>query len=166
MLHMTRINPPHDRYPIASAAEIQTAREANTLTWLPRSYGGPRNKNTGFVSGPLVSSNPQVADKFPDVALAFAMAAEAAASSSEAEAPTRPPMPPQYESNPKTEGRAESPALPPAAPITPLNSVVSSTDPIHVLVVDDDGVTRVLSSKCVARLYPDCPRGLLTVAAP
>ncbi|KAJ7364444.1 hypothetical protein DFH08DRAFT_1016826, partial [Mycena albidolilacea] len=140
-------------YPIASAAEIQAAREANTLTWLPRSYGGPRNKNTGFVSGPLVSSNPQVADKFPDVALAFAIAAEAAASSSsEVEAPTRPPMPPQYESNPKMEGRAESPALPPAAPITPLNSVVSSTDPIHALVVDDDGVTRVLSSKLLTKL--------------
>jgi len=140
-------------YPIASVAEIQAARDANTLTSLPRPYQ-PRNKNSVYISGPLITSTPHVADKFPDVTLAFAAAADAAAEAAAAppEAPARPSMPPQYESNPNAPTRSESPALPPAAPMTPLGSVVSSSDPLLVLVVDDDAVTRVLSSKLLTKL--------------
>jgi CheY-like chemotaxis protein len=140
-------------YPIASVAEIQAARDANTLTWQPRP-SGHRHQDTGFISGPLVTSTPQVSDKFPNGNL-FAAAAEAeAAPPPETPIPVRPPMPPQYESNPESQSqpRSESPALPPAAPMTPLNSVVSSSDPLLVLVVDDDAVTRVLSSKLLTKL--------------
>ncbi|KAF7374514.1 Histidine kinase domain-containing protein [Mycena sanguinolenta] len=141
-------------YPIASAAEVQAARESNTLTSLPYEH---RHKHSGYISGPLVTASPQVADKFPDATLAYAVAAEAPAAQPEApppETPPRPSMPPQYESNPKatTVPRSESPSLPPATPPTPLNAVVSSTDPLLVLVVDDDAVTRVLSSKLLTKL--------------
>ncbi|KAJ6561985.1 hypothetical protein B0H19DRAFT_1143223 [Mycena capillaripes] len=134
-------------YPIASASEIQTARDANTLTWLPRSYGH-RHKDSGFITGPLVPTTPQRTDNFKF------MSETPASASAPAEPPAapipRPAMPPQYESNP--EVRTESPPLPPAAPMTPLNSVVSSSDPLLVLVVDDDSVTRVLSSKLLTKL--------------
>ncbi|KAF8176577.1 hypothetical protein K438DRAFT_1607252 [Mycena galopus ATCC 62051] len=121
-------------YPIASAAEIQAAREANTLTSLPYEH---RHKTSGYISGPL---------------LAFAVAAEAA--SALPEAPARPVMPPQYESNPNKvqRTRSESPQLPPATSLTPLNAVEPPSDPLLVLVVDDDAVTRVLSSKLLTKL--------------
>ncbi|KAF8141078.1 hypothetical protein K438DRAFT_1922614 [Mycena galopus ATCC 62051] len=136
-------------YPIASAAEIQTAREANTLTSLPYEH---RHKTSGYISGPLVTATPQVADKFPDVDLAFAVAAEAA--SALPGAPARPVMPPQYESNPDKvqRTRSESLQLPPATSLTPLNAVEPPSDPLLVLVVDDDAVTRVLSSKLLTKL--------------
>ncbi|KAJ7679109.1 hypothetical protein DFH06DRAFT_505302 [Mycena polygramma] len=114
-------------YPIASAAEIQASREANTLTSFPSSYGGHRNKDSGFISGPLITSTPHLTP-------AFAAAVPR-------------PAPPQYESTPETV-RAESP-MPPA---TPLGAVVSSGDPLLALVVDDDAVTRVLSSKLLTKL--------------
>ncbi|KAJ7238585.1 hypothetical protein B0H12DRAFT_1056947 [Mycena haematopus] len=126
-------------YPIASAADVQAARESNTLTSLPYEH---RNKYSGYISGPLVTATPDVVVKSQDGALAFAVATEAAAR--QPEAPARPPMPPQYESNPKATTTATTP--------TPLNSVVSSSDPLRVLVVDDDAVTRVLSSKLLTKL--------------
>ncbi|KAJ7854135.1 hypothetical protein B0H13DRAFT_2358617 [Mycena leptocephala] len=123
-------------YPIASAAEIQTARDANTLTSLPRSYGH-RNKNSGFISGPLITSTPHAADKLSDATPAFAAAAEAAASSPVSV--SRSPMPPRYESNPDS------------------GADVSSSDPLLVLVVDDDAVTRrtVLKLGCVVHTAKD-----------
>ncbi|KAJ7826332.1 hypothetical protein B0H13DRAFT_2374478 [Mycena leptocephala] len=145
-------------YPIASAAEIQTARDANTLTSLPRSYGH-RNKNSGFISGPLITSTPHAADKLSDATPAFAAAAEAAASSPVSV--SRSPMPPRYESNPDSgTARPESPPLPPAAPTTPLGADVSSSDPLLVLVVDDDAVTRVLSSNSGVSCTPPRTEGV------
>ncbi|KAJ7707367.1 hypothetical protein B0H17DRAFT_918003 [Mycena rosella] len=130
-------------YPIASAADIQAAREANTLTSssILRPFAD-RNKVSGFIDGPLVASTPRVSDKLTsDATPEFA----AAASRPDAPAP-RSPMPPRYESNP------ESPPMPPATPLTPLSSTGPSSDPLLVLVVDDDSVTRVLSSKLLTKL--------------
>ncbi|KAJ7476231.1 hypothetical protein FB451DRAFT_1033745 [Mycena latifolia] len=132
-------------YPIASKADIQAVREANTLTSLPLPYPD-RDRASGFVTGPLVASTPRVAGKFPREATA-----EFAAAVSQPQAPApRPPMPPQYESNPKPQ--SPSPSLPSAAPLTPLSSDIPPSDPLLVLVVDDDAVTRVLSSKLLTKL--------------
>ncbi|KAJ7158462.1 hypothetical protein C8R46DRAFT_1354446 [Mycena filopes] len=124
-------------YPIASAAEIQAARDSNALTSIRPQYAQRDKGGSGFIPGPLIPS--------PSTQ-AFASAAAARAAS--------PAMPPRYESNPDSMNAAEVPALPPipAAPLTPLGSLVSSTDPLLVLVVDDDAVTRVLSSKLLTKL--------------
>ncbi|KAJ7602458.1 hypothetical protein DFH06DRAFT_360709 [Mycena polygramma] len=123
-------------YPIATAAEIRTARDTNTLIFPAPSYGGPRNKDSGYISGPLINSTPQL-DRFsptPDFTAD-------AVSESPPVSVRRPAMPPQY-----------SEELPLAIPITPLGSAISSSDPLLVLVVDDDAVTRVLSSKLLSKL--------------
>ncbi|KAJ7094271.1 hypothetical protein C8R44DRAFT_645383 [Mycena epipterygia] len=137
-------------YPIASAAEIQAARDANTLTLFARPHGDRNKGASGFMT-PLVTSPPPITDKLSTEATpAFAEAATAPTAG-----PTpRSPMPPRYESNPdaRPEPRSQSPSLPPAAPMTPLGAVVSSSDPLLVLVVDDDAVTRVLSSKLLTKL--------------
>jgi hypothetical protein len=43
--------------------------------------------------------------------------------------------------------KPQSPLLP--VPVTPLTALLPAADPLLVLVVDDDAVTRVLSSKSV-----------------
>ncbi|KAJ6545097.1 hypothetical protein DFH09DRAFT_1509542 [Mycena vulgaris] len=130
-------------YPIASPAEVQAARDANTLTSLPRPFAD-RNKGSGFMAGPLVPPTPRATEKFS----ADATPEFTAAASSPTPAP-RSPMPPRYESNP--DPLSESPP-PPAAPLTPLSAASPSSDPLLVLVVDDDAVTRVLSSKLLTKL--------------
>ncbi|KAJ7081771.1 hypothetical protein B0H15DRAFT_932791 [Mycena belliarum] len=125
-------------YPIASAAEIQAARDANVLTRPVVDLSKPTN-SSGFAPGPLVVSTPRISDKFPSDGTP-----EFAAAVAQSEPPQRSPMPPRYESNPK--------AHPSATPLTPLNSDVPSSDPLLALVVDDDAVTRVLSSKLLTKL--------------
>jgi hypothetical protein len=135
-------------YPIASAAEIQAAREANTLTSLPRPFVSRNKGDSGFISGPLVASAPRVSDNpMTGATPEFA----AAASPPDVPPVQRSPMPPRYESNPDESNnpKPQSTPLPNASPLTPLGTVVPPTDPLLVLVVDDDAVTRVLSSKCV-----------------
>ncbi|KAJ7471487.1 hypothetical protein B0H11DRAFT_1867672 [Mycena galericulata] len=138
-------------YPIASHAEIQAAREANAFnTSLSRPYAD-RSKNSEYLPGPLISSTPRVTEK-------SAMEAPAPVLGAPATPPADPPMsrsplPPRYESNPGTQPRrTSSPQLPPATPLTPLSTDVPTSDPLLVLVVDDDAVTRVLSSKLLTKL--------------
>ncbi|KAJ7024754.1 hypothetical protein C8F04DRAFT_1130467 [Mycena alexandri] len=128
-------------YPIASVAEIQASRDANALVSTRPQYAQRTKGDSGFMPGPLIPSTPS--------------ATSAGATAATAESPLQPPeqrvsMPPRYESNPDVT--PESPPIPQATPLTPLGSVVSSTDPLLVLVVDDDAVTRVLSSKLLTKL--------------
>ncbi|KAJ7620831.1 hypothetical protein DFH06DRAFT_62275 [Mycena polygramma] len=125
-------------YPIATAAQIQAARDANTLIF-PHASGSRPNKDSGYISSPvIISTHSDRASPTPD------MATEAMEELPASPVP-RPAMPPQYTVE-------SSPQLPPAAPMTPLASVVPSADPLLVLVVDDDAVTRVLSSKLLTKL--------------
>ncbi|KAJ7196860.1 hypothetical protein GGX14DRAFT_375677 [Mycena pura] len=135
-------------YPIASAADVQAAREANTVHWSPRMFGD-RKRDT-FVSLPLVPSQAPLDDKLSSSlsespAIATAVEAQALVS-----VPVRSPMPPRYQSDPALapEPPSPPPPVPPATP--PVDS--SSEPPMVVLVVDDDAVTRALSSKLLRRL--------------
>ncbi|KAJ6610696.1 hypothetical protein B0H10DRAFT_2224748 [Mycena sp. CBHHK59/15] len=127
-------------YPIASAAEIQAARDADALTSSPRPYGD-RHKS-GFIKGLLIESTTRASPQAtPELAVVLP-----------APPPARSPMPPRYESNPDQPQPPPPPQLPPPAPTTPLATDVPSSDPLLVLVVDDDAVTRVLSSKLLTKL--------------
>ncbi|KAJ7143295.1 hypothetical protein C8R43DRAFT_1014992 [Mycena crocata] len=139
-------------YPIASAAQIQAARDANTLT-SSRTFG-VRNKASGLIQGPLISSPPRETDKSSPAATDVTPAFAAATGSPPVAPVPRALMPPRYESNPGAQPQPErsSPSLPPATPLTPLGTVVPPSDPLRVLVVDDDAVTRVLSSKLLTKL--------------
>ncbi|KAJ7076610.1 hypothetical protein C8R43DRAFT_1179288 [Mycena crocata] len=134
-LSKANVHPPS--YPLASAAEIQAARDTNTLKSLPRTSYGSHNTASGFIPGPLIVFSPRETGKpsseAADVTLEFAT--EAAASS-----PPAVTLP----CSPCLEQR--SLPLQSATPFTPLVTAVSSSDPLWVLVVDDDAVTRVLSS--------------------
>ncbi|KAF8166128.1 CheY-like superfamily, partial [Mycena galopus ATCC 62051] len=134
----------HDA-PDGRVLTAETACEANTLMSLPSEH---RHKTSGYISGPLVTA---VSVKSPDVA-PFAVAAEAA--SAPLEAPAQPAMPPQNESNPNKVPRtcSESPQLPPAASLTPLNATEPPSDPLLVLVVNDNAVMRALFSKFLTKL--------------
>ncbi|KAJ7765299.1 hypothetical protein B0H16DRAFT_1883289 [Mycena metata] len=125
-------------YPIASVADIQAARDANAFT----SADVPQ-----FTSAPAAPRTPSAAQTVADTAKSSpnATPAFAAAATSKIQAP-EPRAAPGYESNPDVR------QLPPAAPLTPLGSLVSPADPLLVLVVDDDAVTRVLSSKLLKKL--------------
>ncbi|KAJ7471558.1 hypothetical protein B0H11DRAFT_2433686 [Mycena galericulata] len=117
-------------YPIASHAEIQTARNANTLTTMPRPYGD-RQINSGFLPRPPVSSN--------SVGATPAFAATASS-------PDVSISPSDSEARPWQTASGLTP------PLTPLSLVIPSSDPLNVLVVDDDPVTRILSSKLLTKL--------------
>ncbi|KAJ7725283.1 hypothetical protein DFH07DRAFT_758711 [Mycena maculata] len=124
------------RYPIASHAEIQAARDVNnfTSTSLPRR--GDRDKDSGYIHGPLISTTPRVMNKFPaDATLEFAVPALR----TEVPVPRSPILP-----HPR---RSSSPP-----PISPLTPIVPPSDPLMVLVVDDDAVTRGLFSKLLSKL--------------
>ncbi|KAJ7032423.1 hypothetical protein C8F04DRAFT_959067 [Mycena alexandri] len=125
-------------YPIASVAQIQAARDANafTSTDVPQFTAGP--------APPPISSAAQMVDTAKPSADATAATSKIQAPEPRVAATTA--TAPGYESNPDVR------QLPPAAPLTPLGSLVSPTDPLRVLVVDDDAVTRVLSSKLLKKL--------------
>ncbi|KAJ7814065.1 hypothetical protein B0H13DRAFT_2684206 [Mycena leptocephala] len=108
-------------YPLASAAEIQAVRDANTLTAPLRDMG------SGFMHRPLLSPAPSAIVRSPTDATPLSSIA------------TAPPKP-------------QSPLQPSAAPVTPLTALLPAADPLLVLVVDDDAVTRVLSSKLLTKL--------------
>ncbi|KAJ7119898.1 hypothetical protein C8R43DRAFT_1241693 [Mycena crocata] len=112
-------------YPLASAAEIQAARDTNTLKSLPRTSYGSHNTASGFIPGPLIVFSPRETGKpsseAADVTLEFAT--EAAASS-----PPAVTLP----CSPCLEQR--SLPLQSATPFTPLVTAVSSSDPLWVLV--------------------------------
>jgi hypothetical protein len=103
-------------YPLASAAEIQAVRDANTLAAPLRDTG------SGFMHIPLLAPTPSAMVRSPTDATPLSSIA------------TVPPKP-------------QSPLLP--VPVTPLTALLPAADPLLVLVVDDDAVTRVLSSKSV-----------------
>ncbi|KAJ7098566.1 hypothetical protein B0H15DRAFT_878328 [Mycena belliarum] len=121
-------------YPLASAAEIQAARDANVLT---RPFVALSKATDSSGSNPSAISTSRVSGKLPDDGTAE-FAAELAKSR---------PLP----WNDSSPG-AQSPALRPTSPMTPLNSELPPADPLLVLVVDDDAVTRTLSSKLLAKL--------------
>ncbi|KAJ7738386.1 hypothetical protein B0H16DRAFT_1379286 [Mycena metata] len=107
-------------YPIASAAEIAAARDVNDFTVpLPLHYGH-RNKDSGFIYGPLIASTPKTT----------------ASSTGTAQAEFVWPIPPEYE-NPSSQ---------------PSSPQGQSPDSLLVLVVDDDPLTRLLSSKLLTKL--------------
>ncbi|KAF7327913.1 Histidine kinase domain-containing protein [Mycena kentingensis (nom. inval.)] len=140
-------------YPLASAAEVQAARDANTVS---RKYDERREKM--FISRPLMASPLPP----PDTASAFAAAASASAES------TMPLQPPRFQKNVNSSEATlqetitpapapkppvpETPDLPPAAPLTPIVPAAATASQLRVLVVDDDSVTRVLSSKLLTKL--------------
>ncbi|KAJ6585562.1 hypothetical protein B0H19DRAFT_1110156 [Mycena capillaripes] len=105
-------------YPIASAAEIEAARDADTLTARPRDT---TRRDEGSGPGPLKDKFPTDTGKMPSASL---------------------PPPP-------SESERMTP-LPPAAPVVVAST--SAADPLRVLVVDDDAITRALSSKLLTKL--------------
>ncbi|KAF7364710.1 Histidine kinase domain-containing protein [Mycena venus] len=118
-------------YPIASAAEIQAARDANNLAALLPGYG-PRDTFSGFIDKPLMASTPETTDT---------------SSTDVTPVKVRPPKPPM--SIPLSDLER---VLPPVEPLTPLVPVVPAADPLLVLVVDDDALTRALYSKLLTKL--------------
>ncbi|KAJ7577997.1 hypothetical protein C8J56DRAFT_970124 [Mycena floridula] len=124
-------------YPIASPAEVRAAREIDTMVVPPTNprfpYGGHREEETsGFVSGPLIESmttvpsppSPEREKYWPGG-----------------------PFPP-HESFPQVQ---PPPALP-NHPFDPIPVLAESAHPLAVLVVDDDTLTCMLSSKLLRKL--------------
>ncbi|KAJ7649885.1 hypothetical protein FB45DRAFT_730336 [Roridomyces roridus] len=144
-------------YPIASHAEIQAAREVNTLTSSSSRTRVDRKKstnnssntssnNSGYSHGPRHSSMPGMGqDVEPSVANPLVKQSPPL----ENGAPQMPGSPPQYQSKPEGVAFSPPPLVPSPTPLTPLSS---PSDPLLVLVVDDDAVTRVLSSKLLTKL--------------
>ncbi|KAJ7185258.1 hypothetical protein C8R46DRAFT_1059909 [Mycena filopes] len=111
-------------YPIASAAEIQAARDANIFA----SADPP----------PFTSAAPSLSTA---EAVEQSLADGPSASAAETDATI-----PEILTDPDVHQALS------VAPLTPLTPVLSSNDPLLVLVVDDDAVTRVLSSKLLTKL--------------
>ncbi|KAF7309972.1 Histidine kinase domain-containing protein [Mycena indigotica] len=131
-------------YPLASPAEVQAAREANTLH-TSRTYTELKEKV-------ITLSSTDSLGQMDSVQLDNSDAPNTPVT-------PHPSMPPRYESNPTDTPQSEretltptlTPSLPPAAPLTPI--IPSSSEPqIVALVVDDDAITRVLSSKLLTKL--------------
>ncbi|KAJ7578032.1 hypothetical protein C8J56DRAFT_970206 [Mycena floridula] len=130
-------------YPIASAAQVQAAREANTLT-SPRlnprfPFSQRPAQSSGFIPGPLIASTTNAEGTVPQ---------EYPTSSPTEPSTSRSPMPPRYESNPRIVYDSAGVPTPIATPSSP--SITEA--PLSVLVVDDDAVTRSLSSKLLRKL--------------
>ncbi|KAJ7160232.1 hypothetical protein C8R46DRAFT_1285747 [Mycena filopes] len=114
-------------YPIASAVEIAAARDVNDFTVpAPLRHGEP-DKDAGFNYAPLIAVIPVVV--------------ETVLASLTIEPNFEPSIPPSYES---------SLTLPP--PPSALDSPNPLTNPLLILVVDDDALTRLLSSKLLEKL--------------
>ncbi|KAJ7285299.1 hypothetical protein C8J57DRAFT_1671864, partial [Mycena rebaudengoi] len=130
-------------YPIASGADVQAAREANAVASSIRPFTNLHRKSD-YMAGPLIESTTRAADPSIQPAPQFV--------ASLPPEPSRSPMPPRYESNPTLTQPTPSP--PQAGPASPpsLRTNVPASDPLMVLVVDDDSVTRILSSKILTKL--------------
>ncbi|KAJ7738359.1 hypothetical protein B0H16DRAFT_96667 [Mycena metata] len=114
-------------YPIASAAEIAAAQDVNAfMTPLPENYGH-HDKGSGLIHGPLITSTPRTtASSVPRAEFEW-------------------PVPPEYESDP-------APISPPPEILPPSLTQSDPANNLLVLVVDDDRLTRMLSSKLLTKL--------------
>jgi len=126
-------------YPLASAAEVAAARDANTFPTLPPHYGHP-DKGSGFIGKSLAASTPAATDLFPTGATPL-FPDEARPSQRQSPILPLPSKPERI-----------LPSMLPAESLTPLVALVPATDPLLVLVVDDDAVTRLLCSKLLTKL--------------